>query len=205
MSSKVEVKSVNPHIVIDQIKTDSSPKLSVFSLIKGYMKLLEDLISSINDDSGIFLIGYQPTTYGITRQLIDYIFKHVNKKEVISDVSYLKSLKVSNSCFFIDTDDILGTDPNHNKQIIRTIGGSTYDNNNSIILISPMYINIINNSSSLTTKFGTSQIYSAHFAGHFDERFKFKITKCRWGDPNDYGGDDFKQFFRDIKIDNLLS
>jgi hypothetical protein len=169
------------------------------------MKLLEDLISSINDDSGIFLIGYQPTTYGIARQLIDYIFKHVNKKEVISDVSYLKSLKLSNSCFFLDTDDILGTDSNHNKQIIRTIGVTTYDNNNSIILISPMYINIINNSSSLTTKFGRSLIYSAHFAGHFDERFKLKITKCRWGDPNNYSDDDFKQFFRDIKIDNLLS
>jgi hypothetical protein len=169
------------------------------------MKLLQDLTWSINNDSGIFLIGYQPTTYGVTRQLINYLLEHVNKKEVLSDVSYLKSLKVSNSCFFIDTQEMLGTDYNHNTQIIRTLGSSIVDSKNSIILITPMYIDLNLNSPTMRTKYGSSLIYQARFSGYFDENSKFKVNKCRWADPSDYGGDDFKQFFRDIKIDNLLS
>lgn len=171
------------------------------------MMLIEDLKRVLDEEQGIISIGYDTKSYFLANSLSEFLLNSVTKKEIHHDVSYLKSLKLINSVFVLDTVNIVNPNPNlsnfkQNSDIIKNLSIKSYENKSSIILMSPVYYDLSNGGHNF--KYSQSISYSSIFVGVFIDK-KLKIKKCRWNDPNSYSDKDLVQFFRDIKIDSLLS
>lgn len=169
------------------------------------MNLLEELIKNINESSGVFLIGYIESNYNLALTLSEYLLKHT-KKNVSIDVPYLKALKLKKSAFMLESYYIFehtnNWKSNHNDEIMRALSYNVMENKSSVILLAPMYYDISNQPN---YRFSSkSLVYSSNFVGHFKDS-RFHVTKCRWNDPKDYDDKNLLQFFRDLKIDNLLN
>ena len=168
------------------------------------MEIVDKVSEWVDGYPGLYIIGYLESTMdrSIVNTLINHILSNVKVKSVVNDVSYLASFKLKDSVFVLDSMDITSGGGGTNPSILRisTISSSSYENNNSIIVVNPIYKAFDN---SYTLKGGSVITYSATFVCIIANG-KLSIKKLRHDNENDYQNVDILQYIRDYKLDILL-
>ncbi len=194
------------------------------------MEIVSQISQWIQENHGIFTFGtHTPMDESIFDSLSEFLLKQADStiykkkkdtlnykvvagkpylisystKNVVYNVSYLKSFSLKDSVFVFKSRDIIsGGNYEQDKQILKTITDNCIDKNNIVLLQVPVYQTSDGN---FVMKGGSSNIMmSSNFAAILSNG-KLSIQKLRWGNSDDYKDVDILQFVRDYKLNLLIT
>jgi hypothetical protein len=171
------------------------------------MEIVSQISQWIQENHGIFTFGtHTPMDESIFDSLSEFLLKQADSystKNVVSNVSYLKSFSLKDSVFVFKSRDIIsGGNYEQDKQILKTITDNCIDKNNIVLLQVPVYQTSDGN---FVMKGGRTNIMmSSNFATILSNG-KLSIQKLRWGNSDDYKDVDILQFVRDYKLNLLIT
>lgn len=168
------------------------------------MEIVSKIQEWMNENGGIFTFGtHTPMDESIFDYLSEFLISH-SSRNMVKDVSYLKSFSLKESAFVFRTSDILsGGDYQQDKRIIQTVQNNCFENGNVVLLQVPVYQTSDGN---FVMKGGGSNsiMMSSNFACILSNG-KLSIQKLRFDNSDNYQDVDILQFVRDYKLNLLIT
>ncbi len=148
------------------------------------MITIDDIVGYIDNNNGIFTFAYQYSDEYQLEYFLEIVKGKTSKKKVFENETFINSFDKVNSILILNIDDVLsGGDTQHrigdikqNSIIMREIASNSYKNNNSIILLVPVYKSFIGDMSS---PMSSPISYSSSFISIFSNN-KLLIRKSKW-------------------------
>lgn len=141
------------------------------------MITIDDIVGYIDNNNGIFTFAYQYSDEYQLEYFLEIVKGKTSKKKVFENETFINSFNKVNSILILNIDDVLsGGDIKQNSIIMREIASNSYKNNNSIILLVPVYKSFIGDMSS---PMSSPISYSSSFISIFSNN-KLLIRKSKW-------------------------
>ena len=139
------------------------------------MITIDDIVGYIDNNSGIFTFGYKFSDEHILEPFLEIVKSKISKKKIFENETLITSFNKVDSILILNIDDVSsGGDAKQNSIIMKEIASNSYKNNNSIILLAPVYKSIND-----TFHHTTTITYSSSFISIFSNN-KLLIKKSRW-------------------------
>lgn len=182
------------------------------------MKLIDLLPIWMNENNGVYYFGYN--TEQDKNSLLTYLSevkKKVSKRVLEkptgnigitnNDINMLRVLKLKNSLFIVELEDIINPKDNsyHSNSVIRTFLESCKTNDNVMIIIQKIYKDrslvspVVGNRSMGAMTINLSEIFVIIIDG------VLSIQKCRYMNSDDIEDENITPYLRDIKLDALIN